>query len=49
MDITLMMLGMAAVNKASSRGKEMMAWAFVGFSATVLSVMLGLILRGLIM
>jgi predicted cobalt transporter CbtA len=47
MDITLMMLGMAAIEKTSSRGKELMAWTLLGFAATVLAVLLGLIVRGL--
>jgi hypothetical protein len=49
MDITLMMLGMAAIDKASSRGKELMAWTFLGFAATVLTALLALIARGLMM
>lgn len=47
MDITLIMAGMAALEKASPRGKEIMAWAFVVFAATTLATLLGLIVRGL--
>lgn len=48
MDITLIMAGMAVLDKVSSRNKGLLAWTLVGGAVTALGAMLCLVVRGLV-